>query len=332
MAKTPRSARPSTAAPVSAGSASPPRLSVVVPVFEEEEIVPELLRRTLAVLDSIPGGPHELVVVDDGSGDRTLELLAAAAASEPRLTVVALSRNFGHQTALTAGLDHATGDVVAMMDGDLQDPPELLPAFLERYHAGYEVVVARRATRQESLALRLAYWLFYRLIAVFSDVRLPLDSGDFSLLSRRAVDAVRSFRERHRYLRGYRAWIGLRQCAVDVARDERAGGTAKYTVRRLIRLALDGLFAFTRVPLRIASLFGLTAIAGSSLYAGYAVWQKLAFGNSPQGFTALLVALVFFSGVQLVFLGVVGEYVGRIYEEVKARPLYLVERVIRRDG
>lgn len=309
-----------------------PRVSLAIPVYNEEEVLPELLARTRKVLDETPGGPHEIVFADDGSRDGTPELLAAAARQDPRIVVVRLSRNFGHQAAITAALDHASGDVVLVMDGDLQDPPEALPRFLDRHRQGFDVVYARRVGRREAWWLRAAYRLFYRLIAALADLRLPLDSGDFALLSRPVVDALRAAPEKNRYLRGLRTWVGFRQTGIEVPRAARAAGRSKYSLNKLLRLAFDGIFAFSVVPLRIATWLGFGAILVSSAYAAYALVARFFLDRSPQGFTALITAIVFLSGVQLVFLGVLGEYVGRIYREVKQRPHYVVERRLRNAG
>lgn len=309
-----------------------PRVSLAIPVFNEEEVLPELLARSGRVLDETPGGPHEIVLVDDGSRDRTPEMLREAAALDPRLTVVELSRNFGHQAAISAALSHASGDVVLVLDGDLQDPPEELPRFLERWREGYDVVFARRVERKERWWLRACYFVFYRLIARLSDIDLPLDSGDFALLSRRVVDELRRSPERHRYLRGLRTWVGFRQTGLEVERAERAGGTPKYGPIKLIGLALSGIFAFSVVPLRTATLLGFLAIAVAGGYTGYALWVRFMSGATPEGFTALISAIVFLAGVQLVVLGVLGEYIGRIYEEVKRRPQFIVRQVTRRGA
>lgn len=308
---------------------SPFRLSVALPLYNEEEVLPELLERLGAVLDDLEGGPHEIVCVDDGSRDRTAEMLEEAARSDPRLVLVKLSRNFGHQAAFSAALDHVTGDAVVMMDADLQDPPEVIPEFVERWREGYDVVYARRARRKESWLLRLSYFVFYRLLSTMSDVRLPLDAGDFALLSRRVVDTLRSAPERHRYLRGLRSWAGFRQVGVEVERARRAAGRSKYTPRKLFRLAFDGIFSFTVAPLRFAAAVGALAVLLTGAYGAYALYAKLFLDRSPQGFTALILTVIFVSGVNLFFLGVIGEYVGRIYQETKARPLYVVDRVVR---
>jgi polyisoprenyl-phosphate glycosyltransferase len=305
------------------------RLSVAVPIFNEAEVLPELLRRLGTVLDAIPGGPHEIVMVDDGSSDGSRETLVRAAAGEPRLVVVALSRNFGHQAALSAALDHVTGDAVVLMDGDLQDPPEAIPRFVQTHLEGYDVVYAQRVKRKEGLLLRLCYATFYRLLARLSNVELPVDAGDFGLMSRRVVDQLHKAPERHRYLRGLRAWAGYRQIGVAVERSARAGGESKYSLTKLVALACDGFFSFSVAPLRAAALIGLGAIFLSSLYALYSIIAKFAFGHSPQGFTALIVVMTFLSGMNLLFLGLLGEYLGRVYEEVKRRPIYVVDQVIR---
>ena len=305
-----------------------PRVSVGIPLFNEERGVPELIRRVGAVLDGIPGGPHEIVCVDDGSRDGTVAALEKIAPGEPRLVVVALSRNFGHQVALTAALDHASGEVVVVMDGDLQDPPEEIPRFLKHHAEGYDVVYARRVGRKESWWLRLCYFGFYRLMTALSSLALPLDAGDFSLMSRRVVDVLKSSPEHHRYLRGLRAWAGFRQLGVEVERPARFAGESQYSVWALLRLAFDGIFAFSIVPLRAAAVLGAVAIGLATLYLPWALYAKFVLRQSPQGFTTLIVAIVFLSGINLFFLGIMGEYVGRVYEEVKRRPLYVVSRVI----
>jgi glycosyltransferase involved in cell wall biosynthesis len=306
-----------------------PRVSVAIPVYNEELVVPELLRRVGAVLDGIPGGPHEIVIVDDGSRDRTLAMLQEAAATEPRLVVIALSRNFGHQAALTAAIDHVTGDAVMLMDGDLQDAPEALPTFLEWYNQGYDVVYAQRTKRKEVWYLRWSYFLFYRLVLQLSDIQLPVDSGDFGLMSRRVVDEIRHAPERHRYLRGLRTWVGFKQVGVSVERNERFAGDSKYSPVKLLRLASDGIFAFSTVPLRAAAFVGLLAIGLAVLFSLAAIYERVFMHRSPVGFTATIVVVTFLAGVNLLFLGVIGEYVGRIYEQVKARPMYVVGSITR---
>jgi polyisoprenyl-phosphate glycosyltransferase len=302
------------------------RLSVAIPLFNEQDVLPLLLERLNAVLDALPGGPHQIVLVDDGSSDGTRELMQRAA-DDPRVTAVFLSRNFGHQAALTAALDYVDGDATVVMDADLQDAPEMIPTFVEHHLAGYDVVYAKRVDRKESVLLRASYYLYYRLAAGLSGNRLPVDAGDFSLMSRRVVDLLRSMPERHRYLRGLRAWTGFRQIGIDVDRGARAAGTSKYGLRQLFRLAFDGIFAFSVVPLRAAAVTGAVAMLAATMYGFYALAARLFFDRSPQGFTTIILAIIFLSGVQLLFLGIIGEYLGRLYEEVKGRPVYVVSEV-----
>jgi len=307
----------------------PIRISVAIPLHNEELGVPELLSRLGAVLDSIPGGPHEIVIVDDGSTDRTLDLLRTAAQTDPRLVVVELSRNFGHQTALSAAFDFVTGDVVIAMDGDLQDRPEAIRDLLAKHGEGYDVVYARRVKRKESWVLRACYFLFYRLLSSLADTRLPLDSGDFALMTRRVVHEMRAAPERNRYLRGLRSWVGFRQTGLVVERDERFAGKTNYGLLKLLKLASDGVFSFSVVPLRAAALLGLFAILASTAFSAYTLYAKLVLHRTPIGFTSLMLFMTFLTGVQLFFLGIIGEYVGRIYQEAKRRPLYVVGAVTR---
>lgn len=308
-----------------------PSVSLAIPVYNEEAVIPELLRRTATALDQIPGGPHEIVLVDDGSSDGTLELLEEAAEKDSRLVVIALSRNFGHQTALAAALDHVSGDVTVMLDGDLQDPPEAIPDLLNYYRLGYDVVYVQRVNRKESWWLRGCYYIFYRLISLLSSIQLPLDAGDFGLVSRRVVDEIKRMPEHHRYLRGLRTWVGFKQIGIPIERSARQAGQTKYSPLRLLKLASDGIFAFSIVPLRAAALVGITATALSVLYSFYALYVKFRF-HAPQGFTALILAITFLSGVNLFFLGIIGEYIGRVYEEAKGRPHYVIAEVIRQRG
>jgi polyisoprenyl-phosphate glycosyltransferase len=305
-----------------------PTVSLAIPLHNEEAVIRDLLRRTLATLDQLPNGPHRILFVDDGSTDSTLDYLEQVALEDSRIQVIVLSRNFGHQAALTAALDYVDGDVTIVMDGDLQDPPEVIPRFIEKYLEGYDVVYAERTNRKESLLLRSCYFLFYRLVATLSEIQLPLDAGDFGLMSRRVIEHLRKLTEHHRYLRGLRSWVGFSQTGVQVERSERHAGTSKYSMWRLLKLASDGIFAFSIVPIRAAALLGGGTIVASVLYALYALYAKLFWERSPQGFTALTMLFVFLSGTLLLFLGIVGEYVGRVYEEVKGRPIYIVSRLI----
>lgn len=308
------------------------RLSVAVPVHNEEEVLAELLQRLRAALDGLEGGPHQLIFVDDGSRDGSLRTLEEAAASDPRIVVVSLSRNFGHQAALTAALDQVTGDAAVVMDADLQDRPEEIPRLVAKLAEGFDVVYAQRVRRKEGLLLRLAYFLFYRLITRLSPLRLPVDAGDFSIMSGRVVEEIRRAPEHNRYLRGLRTWVGFRQTGLPIERAERSAGTSKYSFGALVRLAFDGIFAFSTAPLRAAALLGALAIALSTLFTLYAIYARVILHQSPQGFTALIVVMTFLSGMNLFFLGIIGEYVGRVYEEAKARPLYVVDKLIRAGG
>jgi dolichol-phosphate mannosyltransferase len=267
------------------------------------------------------------VLVDDGSSDSTWQIIENAGVNDPRIRAVALSRNFGHQTALGAALDHVSGDVAVLMDGDLQDPPEAIATLLDHYRQGFDVVYVERVNRKEPWWLRACYWGFYRLVGLLSSTRLPLDAGDFGLMSKRVIDEIKRMPEQHRYLRGLRTWVGFRQIGVPVERDARYAGRTKYGAMRLLKLASDGIFAFSIVPLRAAALTGALAIAVSFAFSLYSLYAKF-WRGTPQGFTALILAITFLSGVNLFFLGIIGEYVGRIYEEAKGRPRYIVRKLI----
>jgi dolichol-phosphate mannosyltransferase len=297
-------------------------------MYNEEGLALQLVNRCMAVFDVLPGGPHQLLVVDDGSRDSTRSVLLEAARAEPRLTVVCLSRNFGHQPAMSAAIDLADGDMVMLMDGDLQDPPETLPALLTKMSEGYDVVYAQRVNRKESAWKRFCYHAAYRIISRMSNPPLPVDSGDFALLSRQAVLAMRALPERERYLRGLRTWVGFRQVGVPVERDARMAGEAKYNLRKLIGLALNGAFSFSTTPLRFIGFLGGLTIVSAAAYGTYAVVARFAWGHSPAGFTALAVMLATIGGMILLSLWIIGEYIGRIYDEVKRRPVYVIDKIV----
>ena len=296
-------------------------LSVVAPMLDEEGTARAFCDRVRSALDELP---WELVVVDDGSTDETGPILSALAREDERIKVVTLSRNFGHQTAITAGLDHATGDVVVMIDSDLQDPPELVPTMLEHWRAGSDVVYAMRTDRsgESHFKLATARW-FYRIMAKVSDVPLAQNSGDFRLLDRRALDALLSMRERNRYLRGMTSWVGFTQTAVPYHRDARHAGETKYPIRKMIRFALDAIASFSHAPLQIATVAGFVFAALAFLAIPIAVVFRI-FGEFVPGVTTTVVAVLLLGGIQLMAIGMIGEYVGRIYDEVKRRPLYVV--------
>ena len=308
------------------------RLSVAIPLFNEESVLFELHSRLSGVLDELGGGEHEIVFVDDGSTDATREILAGLVVADPRVKAVLLSRNFGHQAALSAAMDHVNGDAVVLMDGDLQDTPETIPRFIEQFLQGFDVVYAIRKKRKESLFLRTCYATAYWVIRKLSKLNLPEGTGDFALLSRRVVDQMKKLPERHRYLRGLRYWVGYAQTGIEVERDARHSGESKYNFSGLCRLAFDGIFSFSVKPLRAATGIGALAVVGSLTFAAYAIFSHLFLSASPQGFTALITVMTLLTGIQLLFLGIIGEYVGRVYEQVKFRPMYVVDEVLTVDS
>jgi dolichol-phosphate mannosyltransferase len=305
-----------------------PTYSFVIPVFNEEDVLPELHRRVADVADALDG-PCEFILIDDGSTDRTGEVAERLRAGDERVKLVTLSRNFGHQLAITAGLDFAAGDAVVIMDGDLQDPPELVPEMTERWREGYDVVYAVRSARPgETRFKRGTAGLFYRLMAKLTNVEMPVDTGDFRLVDRRVAGIVANMREPDRYLRGLFAWVGFRQTSVSYERGPRSAGDTKYSLSRMLRFATDGLLSFSTAPLRITLASGFV-IAGLAFAAGIAAILLKAFGAfTTPGWASLIVVLSFFSGVQLIVLGTIGLYVGRIYAQGKDRPLYLVQQAV----
>jgi dolichol-phosphate mannosyltransferase len=306
-------------------------LTVVIPLYNEETNLPELLRRVRAALDGA-GIPYRLLFVNDGSRDGTLRLLKSLAAGDDRIRVLSFSRNFGHQISISAGIAHADGDAAVVMDGDLQDPPEVIPDMLLRWSEGYDVVYAVRKKRKEGVLKRAGYSLFYRLLRTISSVEIPLDSGDFSLMDSRVVNLLRSFPERNRFLRGLRSWVGFRQTEWTYERMARHSGRPKYRTRHLLKLAMDGFFAFSTVPLQLATYLGFLAAGLGFLYLIYALASRFLY-NNPAGWTSLAAIVLFLGGTQLLILGILGEYLGRVYEEVKQRPLYILdERIGFPDG
>jgi dolichol-phosphate mannosyltransferase len=302
-------------------------LSIVVPLFNEGENVDELLRRITGVIAALPLPPadYEIVAVDDGSRDDTRAKLTAFAARDRHLRVLALSRNFGHQIAATAGLEAARGDAVVLMDGDLQDPPELIGAFLERFRAGYDVVYATRRRRAgESRFKLLTAALFYRVVRRLTNVSIPVDTGDFRLMSRRVIEALRQTRERHRFIRGLVSWVGFHQTGIPYDRDSRFAGETKYPVSKMFRFAVDGITAFSEIPLRLASYFGFIVSIVAFVVGIFEIALRIFTGYNLPGYTSTIFAILFLGGVQLIGIGILGEYIGRVYDEVKGRPLYLV--------
>jgi polyisoprenyl-phosphate glycosyltransferase len=305
-----------------------PRVSIVIPVFNEEEVLPLLLPRLRVVMDDLPGGA-DVWFVDDGSHDATAQMIEQAHREDARIKLVQFSRNFGHPAAITAGLDCAQGDAVILMDADLQDPPELIPQMVDLYRRGFDVVQARRASREkETLFKRVTAWTFYRIMGALTNNEIEANVGEFRLMSRAVVEALGQLREHHRLVRGLVSWVGFSHTTVDFVRPGRAAGETKYPLLKMLRLSADGLTSFSTAPLRIASLLGLCGLLGGLAYAAYAVYVRYWLGLAVPGWTSLVIINIFFSSIVLVCLGFVGEYVGRIFEEVKRRPLYLVRRKI----
>ena len=304
------------------------RYSFVIPVFNERETLPELHRRLSEVIEQLDG-EAELLFVDDCSWDGSYDLLSELGGRDPRVRVIRFARNFGHQVAITAGLDHAAGDAVIVMDADLQDPPEVVPELVARWQEGYEVVYAVRERRSgETWFKRATAAWFYRILRRIAHVDMPLDAGDFRLVDRRAVDVFRSMRERARYVRGMFSWVGFRQIGVPYERSERFAGEPKYSYRKSLTLAVDGLVSFSNAPLRAALVAGFAFSALAFLLGVFALVAKLAGAFVVPGWASILVVVSFLGGVQLTLMGMLGLYVGRIYEEVKERPIYVVRETI----
>jgi dolichol-phosphate mannosyltransferase len=304
-----------------------PRYSFIIPVLDEADSLPLLRERMGDLLQRIDG-PAEVVLVDDGSTDASFEIMCNYSVEDARFRCVRLSRNFGHQIAITAGLEHARGDAVIVMDADLQDPPEVVLDMIERWKAGFDVVGGRRIRRRgESAFKRASAHVFYRALDRLSDTDIPPDVGDFRLMDRRVVDALRSMPEQNRYVRGMVSWVGFPQTSVDYVRDERKAGVTKYPLRRMVALALNAVLGFSTVPLRLISKLGFV-VSLVSFVAGLASIAFYLLGATIPGWTSIVVVAFFVGGVQLVVLGVIGEYVGRIYDEVRKRPLYVVADAI----
>lgn len=300
------------------------RLSVVVPCYNEQEVLPEFHRRLDAVLSAL-GLPWEVVYVNDGSRDGTLEVMRTLQAGRPQVAIVDLSRNFGKEIAMTAGLDACVGDAVVVIDADLQDPPEVIPQLVAEWRAGFDMVYARRDSRLGETALKKATArVFYRVIGKLSRVSIPADTGDFRLMSRRAVDALLQLREQHRFMKGLFAWVGFPQKAVLYRRDPRFAGDTKWNYWKLWNFAVEGITSFSTVPLRLATYCGIGIAVIAFIYAGWIFYKTLAFGEPVKGYPSLMVVLLFLGGGQLIGIGVLGEYLGRMFNETKNRPLYFL--------
>ncbi len=318
-------------------------LSMVLPAYNEQDVLPETYRRFTAACPGFAefGLDYEIIFVNDGSRDRTPVLLDELAAADPHVRAVHLTRNFGHQAAITAGLTVARGDAVAIMDCDLQDPPEVLPQFIRQWQAGNQVVYAIRQKRKEWAGKRLAYWSFYRLLAAVSDLKIPLDSGDFCLMDRSAVDLLNALPERGRFVRGLRTWVGLKQVGVAYERDARQAGVPQYTLKSLVKLAMDGLISFSSTPLKFVTRIGVASAAGAVVLGLWVVgvtiydtahqMQQPLAGKTPRGWASLACLVLLMSAVQLLSLGIIGEYLARIFQEVKGRPTFLIARIAEQD-
>lgn len=317
-----------------ATSAAPVTLSIVVPLYNEEANVGPLVERVTGIVEALPEHPsYEIILVNDGSTDGTVERIREELRRRAHIVFVNLSRNFGHQLAATAGLDVSRGEAIVLMDGDLQDPPELIGEFVNRWREGSDVVYAVRRSRKGESAFKLATArAFYRTIRRLTNVSIPMDTGDFRLMSRRVVEVLKRSRERHRFLRGMVSWAGFGQTAVEYDRDERRYGQTKYPLSKMLKFAIDGITSFSDVPLRFASYLGFTVSTATFMYAIVIIIFKAFHLGTPEytrGWASTMVAILFLGGVQLIGIGILGEYIGRIYDEVKARPLYLISDIER---
>ncbi|AMK77232.1 MULTISPECIES: glycosyltransferase family 2 protein [Methylomonas] len=305
-------------------------LSIIVPAYNEEEVLYEFYRRITGVLEGL-GLPYELVFVNDGSRDDTLALLESLSRQDDRVVVIDLSRNFGKEIAVSAGIDFARGEAIVIIDADLQDPPELIPALVEQWRNGYDNIYARRISRDgESIIKKTTSFLFYRFIRGMTQIDIPADTGDFRLLSRRAVDALKQLPERNRFMKGLYAWIGYPAIAVDYKRDPRYAGETKWNYWKLWNFALEGITSFTEIPLKLASYIGGFVAFMAFCYGAYIIVDTIVFGNDVAGYPSLIVTILFLGGIQLIFIGILGEYLGRAFSETKRRPLYFVNKIIKK--
>jgi polyisoprenyl-phosphate glycosyltransferase len=299
--------------------------SIVIPVYNEVEVLPSLYKRLTRVMEGLVD-PYEIIFVNDGSQDDSSVLLREFQDRDARVKFLSFSRNFGHQIAITAGLDYSSGRAAVVMDADLQDPPEVIPQLIEQWRKGYDVVFAVRAKRQgEGLFKRVTAAIFYRLFRFMTATEIPPDAGDFRLMSRRAVDTLQRLRERNRFIRGLAGWIGFQQTSVTYVRDARQAGETKYPLKKMVRFAVNGLLSFSIVPLQLASYLGFLISSIGFFYIVYAIGLKLFTDRVVLGWTSVMVTVLFLGGVQLISLGIIGAYIGRIYDEVKQRPLYVVD-------
>lgn len=309
-------------------TARPELVSIVIPAYNEEDVLRPCYERLQAILAAIPDCLFEIVFVNDGSVDRTQEIIDELCERDERVTSIDLSRNFGKEAAMTAGLDHAVGDAVVIIDADLQDPPELIPRLIAEWRSGYEVVYGKRTHRDgESWLKKSTAAMFYRAIRVFSRVEIPADTGDFRLMSRRAVDALRQLREQHRFMKGLFSWVGFRSKPLEYRRDPRLAGQTKFSYWKLWNFALEGITSFTIAPLKIASYLGLFIALAAFFFGAWVVLRTIFFGEPVRGYPTILVTILMLGGAQLFFIGILGEYLGRVFGETKRRPLYLIQKI-----
>lgn len=309
-----------------------PTYSIVIPVYNEEKILPRLYERLTTVMDELDE-PYELIMVNDGSSDMSLQILHAFHRQDPRVKVLDFSRNFGHQIAITAGLDYASGDAVVVIDADLQDPPEVIAELIAKWQEGYEVVYAVRSEREgETWFKEFTAKLFYRLMRRITNVDIPVDTGDFRLMDRKVVETLRAMRERHRFMRGMSAWIGFKQTGVTYRRQARYAGETKYPFNKMLKFALDGITSFSYAPLQLATYLGFGIAGISALFIVCVIVLRLSGIRAFEGQATTLVTVLFLGGVQLISLGILGEYLGRVYDEIKGRPLYIVSTTFGLDG
>lgn len=299
-------------------------ISVVIPVYNEDQSLAELLSRLKATAEQ-SNEQYQWIFVDDGSVDSTLKQLQTASQLDGRVQFISLSRNFGHQVAVSAGIEHATGSAVIVIDGDLQDPPELFPELIKKWKEGNQVVYAIRKSRKENFILRMCYAFFYRLLSSVAEIKIPMDSGDFCLMDQKIASILKAMPEKNRFIRGIRAWTGFRQVGIEYDRDKRFAGKSKYSFSKLFQLAFEGITSFSDLPIKACGYIGFAMAGFSILGLLYSLLSKLFFDQTPQGWASMTFALFFIGGVQLLMLSFVGIYVGRIYREVQKRPLYLVK-------
>jgi len=302
--------------------------SVIIPMYNEEAVIPETYRRLTSVMEGF-GEPYELLFINDGSRDRTGEILRELCKSDRRVKLIDFARNFGHQIAITAGMDYAAGECMVIIDGDLQDPPELIPDMIKLWRQGYEVVYGKRLSREgETFFKKFTAKCFYRILRRMTDVDIPVDTGDFRLIDRKVSEALKQLPERNRYVRGLMSWVGYKQVAIEFQRSERFAGETKYPLKKMIKLAIDGIMSFSFKPLKIATYVGSIISFVSFFYLIAVLVQRIFWPESVQsGWASLIAVSLFFNGIILLILGIIGEYIGRIYDEAKGRPLYIISRL-----